>query len=78
MPGHRIRLVAYEETTMDDVPLFHLLRAEGQTIASAIEETIEFFEGMRVGIGVTTAEDLDRRLVELRKALSALAGSSWT
>jgi hypothetical protein len=63
---------------MDDVPMFHLIEQERQAIAAAIEETIQFFEGMKVGIGVTTAEDLDRRLVELRKAQAALAGSSWT
>jgi hypothetical protein len=63
---------------MDEVPLFHLLAEEGRTIADALEETIQFFEGMKVGIGITTAEDLERRLVQLRRAGATLSGSSWS
>jgi hypothetical protein len=63
---------------MEDVPLYHLLAKEGRTIGDAIQETIEFFEGMKIGIGITTSEDLERRLVQLRKAAGALSASSWS
>jgi hypothetical protein len=33
---------------------------------------------MKIGIGITTAQDLDRCLAELRKAAAALSGSSWS
>lgn len=51
-------------------------REELAEVLEPIMQTIEFFEGMSAGIGVTTAKDMERRLVELRKAATILGADS--